>query len=111
MSKERRENERVPVVLDAVVNYREHAIICTIKDLSTHGAFVEAQPEEMPFTNGSVEVGFSLTTSRGENKYYRLPANIRRVTGSGVGISFSGPDGGTVKLTDVAAAPGTPKAV
>jgi|SRR6266566_4609885 len=85
---ERRENQRIPVALDVVLNYREHALICTLRDISLNGAFVEAEPDDLPYTNSPVELGFTLTKD-GNAQYCRITARISRVTGNGAAVSFS----------------------
>lgn len=40
---ERRDSQRVPVTLDAVLNYQAQVMICTIRDISLNGAFIEAR--------------------------------------------------------------------
>jgi hypothetical protein len=87
MANERRENLRLPVELDAVLNFEQHAIICTIRDMSPKGAFLETPPEELPVSSAPIEIGFTVN-AKGESLYYRLPARIRRLTNTGVGISF-----------------------
>jgi hypothetical protein len=87
MANERRENLRLPVELDAVLNFEQHAIICTIRDMSPKGAFLETPPEELPVSSAPIEIGFTVN-AKGESLYYRLPARIRRLTNNGVGISF-----------------------
>lgn len=85
---ERRENQRIPVAFDVVLNYREHALICTLRDISLKGAFIEATPDELPYTHCDVEL--ALTVEReGRPKYCRIPARIERVTENGAAISFS----------------------
>jgi hypothetical protein len=88
MSNERRTNPRIPVALDAVVNYQTHAIICAIRDVSVGGAFIEAQPEELPMANAHVELGFSVTDKGGATRYYRVPSRIRRIHNDGAAIEF-----------------------
>jgi hypothetical protein len=78
----------MPVELDAVLNYQACAVICTIKDISVTGAFLEASPDDLPFSGGQVELALTVN-AKGQSKSYRLPAVIRRVTDSGVGVSFS----------------------
>jgi hypothetical protein len=87
MGTERRNNSRMPIELDAVVNYQASAVICTIKDISVTGAFIEASPEDLPFS-GKVELALTLN-SKGQARSYRLPAVIRRVSDRGVAVSFS----------------------
>lgn len=85
---ERRENNRIPVTFDVVLNYREHALICTLKDISLNGAFLEAAPDDLPYTNSDVEL--AVTVNRGgQAKYCRIPARISRITENGAAISFS----------------------
>ena len=85
---ERRENQRIPVALDVVLNYREHALICTLRDISLNGAFVEAAPDDLPYTNSSVELALTVTKD-GQAKYCRIPARISRITDHGAAVSFS----------------------
>jgi hypothetical protein len=87
MSNEKRGNPRTPIELDAVLNYEAFALICTIRDISLNGAFVEAAPEELPFNNTSIELSLTVTNG-GEPQYFRIPARIRRVTDHGAGVSF-----------------------
>jgi hypothetical protein len=84
---ERRENQRIPVALDVVLNYREHALICTLRDISLTGAFVEATPDDLPYTNANVELALTLQ-SQGQPKYCRIPARIARISEQGAAISF-----------------------
>ncbi len=84
---ERRENQRIPVGLDVVLNYREHALICTLRDISLKGAFVEATPDDLPYTNSDVELALTLLRE-GRSKYCRIPARIERITDGGAAISF-----------------------
>lgn len=86
MVSERRESPRVPVALDVVLKYRAQSIICTIRDLSLRGAFVDAEPEFLPF-DGAIELGLTMA-SQGQPQQYRLPATIRRITDRGAGIAF-----------------------
>ncbi len=84
---ERRDSQRVPVALDAVLNYQAQVMICTIRDISLNGAFIEGTPEGLPYFNAPVELGLTLT-SAGETKQHRIPAKIRRITDNGVGLTF-----------------------
>lgn len=88
MTNERRGNQRFPVNIDAVLSFRNHVIICAVKDLSVNGAFVEIPPEDMPHSNASVELGFTVNNN-GESHHCRLPARIRRVSESGAGVAFA----------------------
>lgn len=84
---ERRDSQRVPVVLDAVLNYQAQVMICSVRDISLNGAFIEGTPDGLPYFNAPVELGITLT-SGGETKQHRIPAKIRRITNSGVGLTF-----------------------
>ncbi len=109
MANERRNNSRMPIELDAVLNYQASAVICTVRDLSVTGAFIEAAPEDLPFSGQKVELSLTLS-SKGQPKSFRLPAVIRRVTDNGAGVSFSNIDQETYfSLVDVVfpAQPGT----
>jgi hypothetical protein len=83
---ERRINQRMPTEMSAVLNFNSHAQICTVRDISPTGAFIETDPSELPLSR-SVELGMSVETREG-TKYYRLPVLIRRVTEDGAGVSF-----------------------
>lgn len=85
---ERRENQRIPVAYDVVLNYREHALICTLRDISLNGAFLEAAPDDLPYTNSPVEIALTVTRD-GAAKQCRIPARISRLTDNGAAISFS----------------------
>ena len=84
---ERRE-KRVPVTVDVVLNYREHALICTLRDISLNGAFIEAMPDDLPYTNSNVELALTMHRN-GQSKYCRIPARIARITDQGAAVSFS----------------------
>jgi hypothetical protein len=87
MMTEKRDTPRMPVILDAILNYRATAVMCTVRDISLGGAYVEAQPEDLPYS-GDIELGITVNNNNGPSKYYRLPGRICRVTNSGAGISF-----------------------
>lgn len=84
---ERRDSQRVPIMLDAVLNYQAQVMICTIRNISLNGAFIEGTPQGLPYFNAPVELGLTLTTG-GETKQHRIPAKIRRITDGGVGLTF-----------------------
>lgn len=86
MTPERRESPRLPVGIDVVLNHRSQAVVCTLKDISFTGAFVDAEPELLPY-HGQIELGWSVAVN-GETKEFRVPAVIRRQTEQGVGVSF-----------------------
>ncbi len=75
-------------MFDVVLNYREHALICTLRDISLKGAFVEATPDDLPYMNSSVEIGLTVNQA-GNAKYCRIPARIARITDNGAAIAFS----------------------
>ena len=84
---ERRDSQRVPVVIDAVLNYQAQVMICTVRDISLNGAFIEGMPQGLPYFNAPVELGLTLTAG-GETKQHRIPAKIRRIAENGAGVSF-----------------------
>jgi hypothetical protein len=84
--KERRINGRHPVELDAVLNYSSRALICTVRDVSVSGAFIETDPEDLPLVP-QVELSVSIPTKEGI-RYHRVPVVIRRLTDKGAGVSF-----------------------
>ena len=84
---ERRDSQRVPVEINAVLNYQAQVMVCTVRDISLNGAFIGDLPEQLPFFNASVELGLTLTAG-GQSKQYRIPAKIRRLTDKGAGLSF-----------------------
>jgi hypothetical protein len=84
---ERRDSQRVPVLIDAVLNYQAHVLVCTVRDISLNGAFVEGRADALPYFNASVELGLTVTTA-GETKQHRIPAKIRRLADNGAGLSF-----------------------
>lgn len=84
---ERRDSQRVPIALDAVLNYQAQVMVCTIRNISLNGAFIEGTPEGLPYFNAPVELGLTLTAG-GETKQHRIPAKIRRITDNGVGLTF-----------------------
>jgi hypothetical protein len=86
MSKERRINPRMPVELNAVLNYDSRAVICTVRDISVSGAFLETDPSELPLTP-AVELTVNLPTTEGV-RLHRVPILIRRLGDEGAGVSF-----------------------
>lgn len=84
---ERRDSQRVPVAIDAILNYQAQVMVCTVRDISLNGAFIEGMPEGLPYFNAPVELGIALSNG-GETKQYRIPAKIRRITEKGAGLSF-----------------------
>jgi hypothetical protein len=102
MSTERRKSPRLPVALDVVLNHRAQSVICTVRDISLGGAFVDADPELLPYA-GTIELCFSLPSGATRN-FVRLPASIQRVTDNGAAITF-GDLGGEVyfQLVDLTA--------
>lgn len=86
MTSERRESQRLPIGVDVVLNHRSQAVVCTIKNISLNGAYIDAEPELLPY-NGSVELGFTVPVN-GESKQFRVPATIRWLAASGAGVSF-----------------------
>lgn len=86
MGTERRKNRRLPVALDVVLNHRAQSIICTMRDISLDGAFIEADSDLLPYA-GTIELGFNLPSVSSSN-YVRLLATIQRTTQEGAAVSF-----------------------
>jgi hypothetical protein len=84
--RERRINPRTPVELDAVLNYDSRAVICTVRDISVSGAFLETDTSELPFKE-SVELSVNLPTEKGMRSH-RVPILIRRRSDNGAGVAF-----------------------
>lgn len=87
MQTERRKSRRLPVALDVVLNHRAQTVICTMRDLSLSGAFIDADCDLLPYA-GIVEVGFSLPAGSGSNPV-RVPATIQRTSESGAALRFA----------------------
>lgn len=103
MGNERRKNLRLSMSLDVVLKHRAQSVICTVRDISLGGAFVDAEPELLPYA-GAVELTFSAPNEAGT---LRLPASIRRVTPKGAALRFD--DMGQQKyfqLVDLMTVPG-----
>lgn len=86
MTTERRKSLRLPVSLDVVLNHRAQSVICTMRDISLSGAFIDAEPELLPYA-GVVELNFSLPAGSAPD-YVRLSATIQRVTEAGAAVRF-----------------------
>jgi hypothetical protein len=84
---ERRDSQRVPVEIEAVLNYQAQVMICKVRDISLNGAFIEGVPEGLPYFNAPVELGLTLNAG-GEIKQHRIPAKIQRLADNGAGLSF-----------------------
>jgi hypothetical protein len=84
MGIERRKNLRLPMSLDVVLKHRAQSVICSVRDISLGGAFIDAEPELLPYA-GAVELTLSVPASGAS---LRLPASIRRVTDKGAALSF-----------------------
>lgn len=85
MGIERRRNLRLSTSLDVVLKHHAQSVICTVRDISLGGAFVDAEAELLPYA-GAVELTFSSPSS--PDACLRLPASIRRVTDKGAALSF-----------------------
>lgn len=86
MRTERRANTRLPVSLNVVVSHREQSVIGTLRDIGLGGAFVEIDPELLPY-GGTLELKVSLPPNP-EHAYMDLPATVERTTARGAGVSF-----------------------
>jgi hypothetical protein len=85
-NEERRKTPRLAVSLDAVLSHRAQSVICTMRDISLGGAFVDAEPELLPYA-GMVEISFSVPTSSAQG-YVRLSATIQQVRENGAAVTF-----------------------
>lgn len=104
MSTERRKSPRLRVALDVVLNHHAQSVICGMRDISLGGAFLDADPELLPYA-GAIELCFSIPSGAKLN-FVRLPATIQRVTENGAAVTF-GDLGGEVyfQLVDLTATP------
>lgn len=83
---ERRANTRLPVSLDVVLSHREQSVIGTLRDIGLGGAFLEVDPDLLPY-GGVVELKLSLASDSLQN-HMDLSATIERTTRNGAGVSF-----------------------
>ena len=86
MNTERRTSPRLPVSLDVVLNHRAQSVVCTMRDISLGGAFLDAERELMPYA-GTVELNFSVPAETAAGQL-RLLATIERSTEQGTAVSF-----------------------
>jgi PilZ domain len=86
MYTERRTSPRLPVSLDVVLNHRAQSVICTMRDISLSGAFLDAEPDLLPYA-GTVELSFLAPTGSTRDEL-RLLATIERTTERGTAVSF-----------------------
>ena len=86
MKQERRDTPRIPIALDAIVNYNSQNFHHSItRDISLDGAFVETKTK-VP-KKGGVELAIQLPTE-GKNKFHRFHAQVVRTTSGGAGVLF-----------------------
>lgn len=86
MGTERRTSRRLPVSLDVVLHHRAQSVVCTTRDISLGGAFINAERDLLPYA-GIVELNVALPTAS-SREYLRLPASIQRTTEQGVAVTF-----------------------
>jgi PilZ domain len=86
MYTERRTCPRLPVSLDVVLNHRAQSVICTMRDISLGGAFLDAEPDLLPYA-GTVELSLLASTDSARAQL-RLLATIERTTERGAAVSF-----------------------
>lgn len=83
---ERRQSRRRPVALSAALNHREQSVICTLRDISLEGAFLDVEPDLLPC--GSIlELNFHLPRGA-ELDYVSVPATIQRTSEHGAAVRF-----------------------
>jgi hypothetical protein len=87
MKSERRDTPRIPITLEAIVNYNnqnfQHS---TTRDISLDGAFVESKTGGLP-KKGSMELAIKLPVE-GTPRYQRFHAQVVRLTTNGAGLVF-----------------------
>ncbi len=87
MKSERRDTPRIPIALDAILNFNnqnyQHSVT---RDISLDGAFVEAKGGKLP-KKGAMDIAIKLPVE-GTPKYHRFHAEIVRITPNGAGLLF-----------------------
>lgn len=87
MKSERRDTPRIPITLDAILDYNnqnyQHSIT---RDISLDGVFVESKETRLP-KRGALELAIKLPAD-GMSKYHRFHAQVVRVTNNGAGLLF-----------------------
>lgn len=87
MKSERRDTPRIPIALEAILNYNnrnfQHSVT---RDISLDGAFVEAKDASLP-KRGTLELAIKLP-AEGTTRYHRFHAQVVRVTDRGAGLLF-----------------------
>lgn len=86
MQAERRNSLRLPVVVSVVLNHRAQSVVCTMRDISLSGAFLDAEPDLLPY-GGTVELNFAVPAVP-TSGYLRFPATIQRSTEQGAAVTF-----------------------
>lgn len=86
MSTERRTSRRLPVSFSVVLSHRAQSVICAMRDISLGGAFLNIEPELLPYGD-MIELNFAVPTES-VNEHLRLLASIERTTERGAAVSF-----------------------
>ncbi|BAU50413.1 hypothetical protein SVA_3879 [Sulfurifustis variabilis] len=87
MKTERRDTPRIPIALEAVLNFNTQNYQQSVtRDISLDGCFVEtaAQP---PAKKGPMELAIKLPTE-GTQKFHRFQAQVVRITPTGAALLF-----------------------
>lgn len=87
MKSERRDTPRIPITLDAILDYNnqnyQHSIT---RDISLDGVFVESKEARLP-KRGTLELAIKLPAD-GTPRYHRFHAQVVRITNNGAGLLF-----------------------
>lgn len=87
MKSERRDTPRIPITLDAILNYNNPEYQQSVtRDISLDGAFIRTQ-ESTVLKKGAVDLAIKLPTD-GAPKYHRFHAQVVRVTTNGAALLF-----------------------
>lgn len=87
MKSERRDTPRIPITLDAILNFNNHSYQSSItRDISLDGVFIETKDTKVA-KKGQMELAIKLPTE-GKNKFHRFHAQVVRVSDKGAGLLF-----------------------
>ncbi len=87
MKIERRDTPRIPIALEAILNYNNQNCRQSItRDISLDGVFVETGPKRLS-KKGPMELAIKLPTN-GRNKFHKFHAQVIRLAGNGAGFIF-----------------------
>lgn len=91
MKTERRDTPRIPISLDAVLQFRDQNYRRSItRDISLDGAFVEARNSSLT-RKDRLDLSIKLPID-GESRYHQFHAQVVRVTDTGAALAFDKTD-------------------